>query len=98
MVDFPFHWPRTACHTNPLPKGPQGQKRPADVIGNAAHVVRIAPGKIEDLPKNGDFKTFAPNPHALFRRTLQAASDCCPDLFFSTHGNGWAIRVISARP
>jgi hypothetical protein len=23
------------CHITPMPKGPQGQKRPADVIGNA---------------------------------------------------------------
>ena len=29
-----------------MPKGPQGQKRPADVIGNAAHVMRIATGEI----------------------------------------------------
>lgn len=31
-----------------MPKGPQGQKRPADVIGNAVHVMRIATGEIED--------------------------------------------------
>lgn len=31
-----------------MPKGPQGQKRPADVIGNAVHVARIATGEIED--------------------------------------------------
>lgn len=28
-----------------LPKGPQGQKRPADVIGNAVKVMRIATGE-----------------------------------------------------
>ena len=28
-----------------MPKGPQGQKRPADVIGNAVHVMRIAVGE-----------------------------------------------------
>ncbi|HEY4942650.1 MAG TPA: hypothetical protein VII56_14570 [Rhizomicrobium sp.] len=28
-----------------MPKGPQGQKRPADVIGNAVHVMRIATGQ-----------------------------------------------------
>ena len=33
-----------------MPKGPQGQKRPADVIGNAVHVMRIATGQIEDKP------------------------------------------------
>ncbi len=31
-----------------MPKGPQGQKRPADVIGNAVHVMRIATGEIAD--------------------------------------------------
>jgi hypothetical protein len=29
-------------------KGPQGQNRPADVIGNAVHVMRIATGQIEE--------------------------------------------------
>lgn len=29
-------------------KGPKGQKRPADVIGNAVTVMRIATGEIED--------------------------------------------------
>lgn len=28
-----------------MPRGPQGQKRPADVIGNAVHVMRIATGE-----------------------------------------------------
>jgi hypothetical protein len=33
-----------------MPKGPQGQKRPADVIGNAVKVMRIATGEeIEEL-------------------------------------------------
>ena len=31
-----------------MPKGPQGQKRPADVIGNAVHVMRIATGEKTD--------------------------------------------------
>jgi hypothetical protein len=31
-----------------MPQGPQGQKRPADVIGNAVHIARIATGEIED--------------------------------------------------
>lgn len=35
-----------------MPKGPQGQKRPADVIGNAVHVLRIATGEVEEtLPE-----------------------------------------------
>ena len=31
-----------------MPKGPQGQKRPADAIGCAVHVAKIATGEIED--------------------------------------------------
>jgi hypothetical protein len=31
-----------------MPKGPKGQKRPADVIGAAVIVARIATGEIED--------------------------------------------------
>lgn len=33
-----------------MPRGPKGEKRPADVIGNAVHVMRIATGEIEDVP------------------------------------------------
>lgn len=34
-----------------MPKGPQGQKRPADVISNAIRVARIATGEeTEDTP------------------------------------------------
>ncbi len=43
-----------------MPKGPQGQKRPADVIGNAVHVMRIATGEIEEGGK-------APDPKAVKR-------------------------------
>ena len=33
-----------------MPRGPEGEKRPADVIGNAVHVMRIATGEVEDNP------------------------------------------------
>ncbi|WP_200809649.1 histone H1 [Aquimixticola soesokkakensis] len=33
---------------NTMPKGPQGQKRPADVIGNAVHIARIATGEEQE--------------------------------------------------
>jgi hypothetical protein len=40
-----------------MPKGPQGQKRPADVIGNAVKIMRIATGEIEDaVPDEGKDK------------------------------------------
>lgn len=31
-----------------MPRGPRGEKRPADVIGNAVYVMRIATGELED--------------------------------------------------
>jgi len=31
-----------------MPRGPQGQRRPADVIGAAIKVAKIATGEIED--------------------------------------------------
>ena len=31
-----------------MPKGPKGQKRPADVIGNAIKVAKIATGEVEE--------------------------------------------------
>ena len=33
-----------------MPRGPKGEKRPADVIGAAVMVGRIATGEIEDKP------------------------------------------------
>jgi hypothetical protein len=39
---------RTAEGIAKMPKGPQGQKRPADVIGNAVRVMRIATGDAEE--------------------------------------------------
>jgi hypothetical protein len=37
-----------------MPKGPQGQKRPADVIGNAVRIMQIATGEVEEaLPDPG---------------------------------------------
>jgi hypothetical protein len=32
-----------------MPRGPKGEKRPADVIGNAVHVMRIATGEEHDI-------------------------------------------------
>jgi hypothetical protein len=36
-----------------MPKSPTGVTRPADVIGNAVHVMRIATGEIEEAVKSG---------------------------------------------
>ena len=36
-----------------MPRGPQGQKRPSDVVGCAVTVAKIATGEIEEeLPEN----------------------------------------------
>jgi len=40
-----------------MPKGPKGQKRPADVIGNAVKIAKIATGEIdEELDEDGKNK------------------------------------------
>ena len=40
-----------------MPRGPNGEKRPADVVGCAVTVAKIATGEIEeDLPKNREGK------------------------------------------
>ena len=41
-----------------MPKGPKGQKRPADVISNAVTVMKIATGEIEEsgVTENGKNK------------------------------------------
>ncbi len=36
-----------------MPKGPKGQKRPADVIGNAVRVMQIATGEAEEEYDDG---------------------------------------------
>ena len=37
-----------------MPRGPKGEKRPADVIGNAVHVMRIATGEANDDAAEGE--------------------------------------------
>ncbi len=36
-----------------MPKGPKGQRRPADVISNAVTVMRIATGEVAEKTKDG---------------------------------------------
>jgi hypothetical protein len=42
-----------------MPRGPKGERRPADVIGNAVHVMRIATGEIEETFPPDDGKNKA---------------------------------------
>jgi len=37
-----------------MPRGPKGERRPADVIGNAVKVMRIATGEIGGVQREGD--------------------------------------------
>jgi hypothetical protein len=36
-----------------MPKGPRGEKRPADAIGNAIKIAKIATGDLEDERNDG---------------------------------------------
>jgi hypothetical protein len=37
-----------------MPTGPKGQKRPADVIGNAVHLMKVLTGEADDaVPDDG---------------------------------------------
>lgn len=46
-----------------MPRGPKGEKRPADVISNAVLVMKIATGEVEESIKDK-------NPHAVALGTL----------------------------
>jgi hypothetical protein len=35
-----------------MPKGPKGEKRPADVVGAAVMVAQIATGEVDDTPED----------------------------------------------
>lgn len=66
-----------------MPRGPKGEKRPADVIGNAVHVMRIATCEIEDtssqqVPKRAKggkarAKTLSPEQRTEIARTAVSA-------------------------
>jgi hypothetical protein len=56
-----------------MPKGPRGEKRPADVIGNAVKVMRIATGEIEEEAEIDDGKD--PAAQALGRKGGKARAE-----------------------
>ena len=54
-----------------MPKGPQGQKRPTDIIGNAIKVARIATGEeVETLTQDGKDKAVQVLLHVRERHAL----------------------------
>jgi hypothetical protein len=65
-----------------MPRGPKGEKRPADVIGAAIMVAKIATGEVEDNPskapkraKGGKAraKALTPQQRAEIARTAASA-------------------------
>jgi hypothetical protein len=42
-----------------MPKTPKGHRRPADVVSNAVHVMKIAIGEVEELGETDDGKSKA---------------------------------------
>jgi hypothetical protein len=60
--------PNASSSTAVMPRGPKGEKRPADVIGNAVHVMRVATGEIEDDLSTPKAEGKDPNAAALGRK------------------------------
>jgi hypothetical protein len=56
-----------------MPRGPKGERRPADVIGNAVHVMRLATGDIDESTPSDDGKD--PAAVALGRKGGKARAD-----------------------
>lgn len=56
-----------------MPRGPKGEKRPADAIGNAVHVMRIATGEVEEGAEPDDGKD--PAAKALGRKGGKARAE-----------------------
>jgi hypothetical protein len=51
-----------------MPRGPKGEKRPANVIGNAVMIAKIATGEIEDAVPPDDGKDLPQRPWQEGRR------------------------------
>jgi hypothetical protein len=58
-----------------MPRGPKGERRPADVIGNAVHIMRIATGQIEDQIPTPESEGKDPAAVALGRRGGKARAE-----------------------
>ena len=58
-----------------MPRGPKGERRPADVIGNAVHVMRIATGHITDDVPSPESEGKDPAAVALGRKGGKARAE-----------------------
>jgi hypothetical protein len=58
-----------------MPTGPKGERRPADVIGNAVHVMRVLTGEIEDVIPTPESEGKDPAAVALGRKGGKARAE-----------------------
>jgi hypothetical protein len=58
-----------------MPRGPKGERRPRDVIGNAVHVMRIATGQITDDVPSPESEGKDPAAVALGRKGGKARAE-----------------------
>jgi hypothetical protein len=58
-----------------MPRGPKGERRPRDVIGNAVHVMRIATGQITDGVPSPESEGKDPAAVALGRKGGKARAE-----------------------
>ena len=74
-----------------MPKGPNGEKRPPDVIANAAKVLRIATGEEEEESDTPEAKGKHPAAVSMGQRGGKArANKITPDLHSKPAHSGWA--------
>jgi hypothetical protein len=58
-----------------MPTGPKGERRPADVVGNAVHVMRVLTGEIEDTIPTPESEGTDPAAVALGRKGGKARAE-----------------------
>lgn len=58
-----------------MPRGPKGEKRPADVIGNAVFVMRIATGEITETSSHKSGKVRSGRAGAKARASKLSAEE-----------------------
>jgi hypothetical protein len=58
-----------------MPRGPKGERRPADVIGNAVHVMRVLTGEIEETIPTPESEGKDPAAVALGRKGGKARAE-----------------------
>lgn len=72
-----------------MPKGPKGEKRPADVVGAAVMVARIATGEIEDSPEGGTIDELSPAERRGYARADKLSKDHRTDIARAAARRRW---------